>query len=96
MSIDIRGIKPEERLFHNVRLKVYPKTIRFEEIAFWEENYRTALHLDLLEAEKKKPISQLTLPEITDFLVERHELHLAELAGSIENNGVNPTSRIRG
>jgi ParB-like chromosome segregation protein Spo0J len=88
MNIDIKGIKPEERLFHNVRLKVYPKRVRFEEIRFWEENYRTTLHLELLEVEKRKPISQLTLAEITDFLVERPELRLAELASSIEKNGV--------
>jgi len=88
MNLDTKGIKPEERLFHNVRLKVYPTMVGLAEITFWRENYRTALHIELLEAEKRKPISQLTLSEITDFLVERPELRLAELASSIEKNGV--------
>lgn len=88
MEVDIKGIKPEKRLFHNIRLDVYPKKVRFEDINFWKKNYRTALHIDLLEAEKKKSIFQLTLTEITEFLVGRYKLRLADLAASIEKNGV--------
>jgi len=88
MKVSIKGIKAEERLFHNVRLNVYPRKIAFKKIYFWRENYRTALHIELLEAEKTKSISQLNLSEITEFLVGRYELRLADLAASIEKNGV--------
>jgi hypothetical protein len=87
-NIDIKGIEPDKRLFHNERLNVYPRKIHFEKIWFWPDNYRTLLHLDILKAEKKKPLSELTLSEITDFLVGREELRLYELASSIEKNGV--------
>lgn len=88
MTISTKGIKPEKRLFHNIKLDVYPKKISFEKIEFWRKNYRTILHIELLEAQKKKPISDLTTAEITDFLVARPELKLADLASSIEKNGV--------
>ncbi len=88
MKVSIKGIKAEEHLFHNIRLNVYPKKIAFKKIDFWRENYRTSLHIELLEAEKTKSISQLTLSEITEFLVGRYELRLADLAESIEKNGV--------
>lgn len=88
MKVSIKRIKAEKRLFHNVRLDVYPRNIAFEEIDFWQENYRTLLHIDILEAEKGKSIQNLTIEEITKFLVQRPELRLAELAASIEKNGV--------
>jgi hypothetical protein len=87
-KIDIRGIKPQKRMFHNEPLDVYPKQVSFDEIKFWPKNYRTILHFDLLEAQAKKPVSKLSLEEITNFLVERSELKLSDLASSIEKNGV--------
>lgn len=87
-KIDIKGIKPEKHIFHNEPLDVYPTKVNFEEIYFWPENYRTVLHFDLLEAQKKKPVSKLSPEEIVDFLVGRPELKLSELATSIEKNGV--------
>ena len=88
MKIDIKGIKKDKRLFHNISLDVYPKRVKFQRIDFWPENYRTMLHFDILEAQKKKSVSELSLAEITQFLVEQYELDLVELAGSIEKNGV--------
>jgi len=88
MKININGIKPEQRLFHNIWLDVYPTQVGFEEIDFWPQNYRTILPFDILVARRKKPLSQIVLEEITDFLVGRYELRLGDLAGSIEKNSV--------
>jgi hypothetical protein len=87
-KIDIKEIKSEKRLFHNIWLDVYPTKVRFEKIYFWPRNYRTVLHFDILEAQKNKSVSKLSLEEITDFLVGRPELKLEDLANSIEKNGV--------
>lgn len=88
MTIDIKGIKPEKKLFHNIRLPVYPKTVNFSEIEYWPENLRTELDFDLLEEKTGMDISELSLEEITKFLVGRYELHLEDLAKNIEKNGV--------
>lgn len=88
MRIDIKGIKPEKKLFHNIWLPVYPKTVNFTEIDFWPENHRTELDFDLLEEETGKEISELSIEEITNFLVGRYDLRLVDLAKSIEKNGV--------
>lgn len=87
MAIKTTG-KLEKQLFHNEWLNVYPQPVGFEEIKFWPENHRTELAFDILESQKGKPISKLTLDEITDFLVKRKELKLYYLASSIEKNGV--------
>ena len=87
-KIDIEGINPEKHIFHNKPLDVYPTQISFSKIDFWPENYRTVLHFDILEAQKNKPVSKLSLEEITDFLVGRPVLKLTDLASSIEKNGV--------
>lgn len=86
--IPTRGIKPEIKLFHNQRLKVYPKTLRFEDVVFWPQNQRTILPFDVLEAKKRKPLSKLSLEDITDFLAERPDFELVDLAESISRNGV--------
>ncbi len=88
MKIDIKGIKSQRRLFHNVHVDVYPKDVTFEEIQYWPENFRTILDFNILETQKKKAIKDISLEEITDFLVDRYDLHLVELANSIEKNGV--------
>jgi hypothetical protein len=87
MAIKTTG-KSEKQLFHNEWIDVYSQPVSFKEIKFWPENHRTELAFDILEAQKGKPISKLTLTEITDFLVERKNLKLAYLARSIEKNGV--------
>ena len=87
MAIKTSG-KPIKQLFHNEWLDVYPQLISFREIKFWPENHRTELAFDILEDQEGKPISKLTLIEITDFLVGRNDLRLVPLAGSIEKNGV--------
>jgi hypothetical protein len=86
--IDIKGIPLEKHIFHNEPLDVYPTRTSFSKIAFWPENYRTVLHFDILEAEKNRPVSKLSLEEITEFLVGRPELRLGDLASSIKKNGV--------
>lgn len=87
MAIKTTG-KSEKQLFHNEWLDVYPQPVSFGDIKFWPENHRTELAFDILEAQKGKPISKLTLTEITDFLVGRNDLRLVPLASSIEKNGV--------
>lgn len=88
-KIDISGITPEKRLFHNVRIEVYPKTISFEKIEFWEENYRTILSFDLLKKEfEKKEKSQISLEQIIDFIADQKILQIPKLAESIKRNGV--------
>lgn len=87
-TISTRGIKPQKQLFHNERLNVYPTNLVFEKIVFWPNNSRTELAFDILEAQKGKKLSALSLPEITEFLVQRPELELVDLADSILRNGV--------
>ncbi|MBN1392459.1 MAG: hypothetical protein JW947_06620 [Sedimentisphaerales bacterium] len=87
MAIKTTG-KSEKQLFHNEWLNVYPQQIGFKEIKFWPKNHRTELAFDIIEAQKGKSISKLTLAEITDFLTSRSDLKLVPLARSIEKNGV--------
>ena len=87
-KISTKGITPLKQLFHNQRLDVYPTKLKFEDILFWPENFRTVLAFDLLEAQKNKPLRKISLSEITDFLVKRSELELVDLADSIVRNGV--------
>jgi hypothetical protein len=87
-AIDISRVTPSKELFHNERINVYHIRVPFELIQFWPENFRTVLAFDLLEAEAGKALSKITLEEITDFLSERPELRIPELAESIEKNGV--------
>jgi len=87
MAIKTTG-KSEKQLFHNEWLDVFPRPVSFGDIKFWPENHRTELAFDILESKEGKPISKLTLDEITDFLVGRDELKLVRLAGSIQKNGV--------
>ncbi|MBU1692458.1 MAG: ParB N-terminal domain-containing protein [Verrucomicrobia bacterium] len=87
-AISTRGIQPQRQLFHNKRLDVYPTEVKFEDIVFWPENYRTILPFDLLEAQKGKVLSKISLPEITEFLAQRPDLELVDLADSIARNGV--------
>jgi ParB/Sulfiredoxin domain len=87
-KISTRGIQSQKQLFHNRSLDVYPTEIKFEEIEFWPENYRTVLAFDILEAQKSKRLSRISLEEITDFLAHRDDFELVDLAHSIERNGL--------
>ncbi len=88
-KINISGIKPEKKLFHNVRVNVYPKLVKFEEIHFWEENYRTILSFDLLKKQfKGKKISKIPIEQIISFIAEQKILQIPKLAESIKRNGV--------
>ena len=55
-KIDIVGIQPVERLFHNEKINTYEKKINFNEIKYWEGNLRTILAFEVLEAEKNKKL----------------------------------------
>lgn len=87
-KIPTKGIASEQQLFHNQLLVVYPMKFKFEDIKFWPQNCRTELAFDILEAQKKKPIENISKNEITEFLVKRPELELIDLSESIARNGV--------
>ena len=87
-KISTSDIQPQKQLFHNQKLNVYPKKIKFEDIKFWPNNSRTELAFDILEAQKNKPIESILDNEITEFLVKRPELELIDLSDSITRNGV--------
>lgn len=86
--VSTRGIKPEKQLFHNILINVYPKKVRFEDIAFWKDNLRNMLSFELLEKKYNKALSEIPLDDITDFLVEQRNLKIEQLADSIERNNV--------
>jgi hypothetical protein len=88
-KIDVSGIKPRKELFHNEKVDVYPRTLKFEEIKFWPDNLRTILTFDLLKSQNNKTdINAFTLNEIVDFLKEQKIMKLPELAKSIKDNNV--------
>ena len=87
-KIKIKRKTPIPHLFHNEWVDVYPQRVGFKDIEYWPENLRTILDFDLLEQEKGKSLKDLSLKEITEFLVRRPDLKLGKLAKSIENNGV--------
>ena len=87
-SIDISGMEPVEKLFHNEGIDTYPTELKFEEIHHWPENLRTILAFNVLESEEDQRLEDIPLEKITSFLVSRPELKLRALAKSIEKNGV--------
>lgn len=87
-SISTKGIKPKKQIFHNQKLNVYSTYLKFEKILFWPDNFRTVLAFNILEAQKGKILSKITLSEMTEYLVQRPELKLGDLARSIERNGI--------
>ncbi|MCK5614879.1 hypothetical protein KAR91_74140, partial [Candidatus Pacearchaeota archaeon] len=68
-KIKIKTKKPKPYLFHNEWIDVYPQKISFDNIEYWPKNLRTLLDFDLLKQEKGKDIEELSLEEVTDFLV---------------------------
>lgn len=87
-KIDISGIAPKLRLFHNEKINTYEKNVKFSDIEYWEGNLRTILAFDILETEKNKKLVNIPTEEVTNFLIKRDELKLTELANSIKTNGV--------
>jgi len=87
-KINVSKIKPEKKLFHNEKINVYPRTLKFQQISYWPENLRTILAFDLLIDKTGKKIDKLDRSEVTKFLAGREELQLTDLADSIERNGV--------
>lgn len=87
-KIDISGIIPKQRLFHNEKISTYELNVKFSDIKYWEGNLRTILAFEVLEAEKNRKLVDIPTEEITNFLVRRDELKLTELANSIKTNGV--------
>ena len=88
MKIDTSKLRSEMQLFHNEKIKIYITKSHFEKIHHWPKNLRTILDFEILEKEKKKKIKNITLPEITEFLLSRYDLKIEELADSISMNGV--------
>lgn len=84
--ISIRNINPEEKNFHNTRIKVYPRTLKLEEISYWPENDRTILQFDILSSELKKPLAKINLENLIEFLAKQKVLEIPRLAESIKNN----------
>lgn len=88
-KINIAGIKPVEELFHNIRVDVYPKKVKFEDISYWKENYRTLLSFAVMKKDSaKKELSEFSIEEIIRFMGDRPIMRLPDLAESIEKNGV--------
>jgi hypothetical protein len=88
-KIDVSGITPQKKLFHNARIDAYFKTVKFEDIEFWEDNYRTLLPFDLLKKDlKKKQLSQISSEKIISSIAEQKHLQIPKLADSIKRNGV--------
>jgi ParB-like chromosome segregation protein Spo0J len=80
--------KAQRKLFHNERINVYPTTLSIDEIHFWPENNRTLFTFDRLKRLKDKPLSKISLAEITQFIAEQDIHKLQVLAESIKRNGV--------
>lgn len=88
MSINIQGIQPEPRLFHNVLIDVYRKNVTINEIHFWYQNARNILDFDDLEESTSKSIDKIDELEVIKYLAKQPKLKLSNLKKSIQNNGV--------
>lgn len=88
MSINIQGIKPEPRLFHNELIDVYRKNVSITEIHFWFQNARNILDFDDLEESTGKPIDEIDELEVIKYLAKQPKLKLNNLRKSIQSNGV--------
>lgn len=87
-KISVIGVSSVEKRFHDEDITVYPKNLPLSEISFWKENNRTTFTFERLEIILNKPLIDISIEEITDF-VARDDLHkLEDLATSIKNKGV--------
>ncbi len=87
-KIDITGIDPEKKLFHNEEIDTYATTVAFDEIEYWPSNLRTLLAFEMLEAKFKKKLKNISLEEVTRYLASQSEIKLSDLAASIKKNDV--------
>jgi hypothetical protein len=88
IAITTEGIEPQKKLFHNEWLDVYPTTLPLSAIEFWKENNRTIFTFERLQIEKNKPLDQISIEEITQFIAKQDIHKLQVLAESIGRNGV--------
>lgn len=87
-KIDISGIAPGNKLFHNVWINVYPTVIHINQIFFWPENARNLLDFEMLTNELDKKLDVIPEREIIKFLAKQPRLKLGDLKKSISQNGV--------
>jgi len=80
--------QPQEKLFHNERIKVFPDLIPLDQIAFWAENDRTLFTFEKLELQKKKKLDEIPLKEIVEFVADQEIHEIQRLADSIQRNGI--------
>lgn len=93
--ISTEDIIPEEKLFHEERVNVYPTVLSLDQIHFWPENNRTIFTFERLESDTKKKVSQLSIEEITQFVADQDIHKIQVLAKSIKRNGVQSPMIIR-
>lgn len=86
--ISIDNIKPKKKLFHDQWIDVYEKEMHIDEIVFLPENARTLFTFERLEKQLNKNITQISLEEITQFVVNEPIHKMGALIKSIESNGV--------
>lgn len=80
--------KAQKKLFHNEWINVYPDVLPLDKIHYWAENNRTIFTFEKLRSDKGKPLDQISLAEVTEF-VSKQDIHkLQVLANSIGRNGV--------
>lgn len=87
-KIAIDDIRPDKRVFHNVPIDVYQRTLHLDEIDFWTKNNRTLFSFEILQKNKKKPLQEISIEDITSFIAEQPIHKLSTLADSIKRNGV--------
>jgi hypothetical protein len=85
---DLTGMRPELRIFHRVKIPVYPVVMSFDDLKYWPKNLRTILAFEVLATEAGHPLVQIDVDKIAAFLLQRPELKLWDLAKSIARNGV--------
>jgi len=88
-TISVARIEPQSKLFHNKKINVYPMALPLDKIHFWKDNNRTIFTFErLLREKKKKPLQDLSIEDITQFVAEQDIHKIPLLASSIERNGV--------
>jgi hypothetical protein len=87
-TISTKGIPPQNKLFHNEPITVYPTSLPLDKIHFWPKNNRTLFTFQRLCRERRKELDQISIEDITRFVAEQDIHKLEDLAKSIGRNGV--------
>jgi hypothetical protein len=88
-TINIDNIQPQNMLFHNEWIRVFPTYLPLESINYWRDNSRTLFTFERLCSLKgKREIEDISIEEITTFVAEQDIHKLQALADSIERRGV--------